>query len=167
MKLTRQVIGLKGGEIMARPAKSIAMKTGLMTKEEINKRLEGETLLKGQADKITAPSYLTLSQQKIFKYIVRNLEESGILGNLDVYVLSQTAITIDRIQECEKKINEQGLFDLEGKQNPAIKVKESYTKDFFRCCNELSLSPQARAKIANNAVMNKKDGPSLKDILSG
>ena len=38
---------------MARPAKSVAMKTGLMTKDEINKRLEAETRLKGQADKLS------------------------------------------------------------------------------------------------------------------
>lgn len=153
---------------MARPAKSVTMKTGLMTKEEINKRLEAEARLKGHADKITAPSYLTLAQKKIFNFIVKNLEASGILGNLDVYVLAQTAITIDRIQECEKSINENGLFDYEGKANPAVKVKESYMKEFFRMCNELSLSPQARAKLANmNFKAETNEADPLLTILGG
>lgn len=153
---------------MARPAKSVAMKTGLMTKDEINKRLEAETRLKGQADKLTAPSFLTLPQKQIFRYIVKNLESSGILGNLDIYVLAQTAITIDRIQECEKNINENGLFDWEGKANPAVKVKDSYMKEFFRMCNELSLSPQARAKLANmNFKAEVNDSDPLLTILGG
>ena len=144
------------------------MKTGLMTKDEINKRLEAETRLKGQADKLTAPSFLTLPQKQIFRYIVKNLESSGILGNLDIYVLAQTAITIDRIQECEKNINENGLFDWEGKANPAVKVKDSYMKEFFRMCNELSLSPQARAKLANmNFKAEVNDSDPLLTILGG
>jgi phage terminase small subunit len=41
-------------------------------------------------------------------------------------------------------------------------------KEFFRCCNELSLSPQSRAKLASinvNAEINKED-PLLR-ILGG
>ena len=35
-----------------------------------------------------------------------------------------------------------------------MSTKEKYTKDFFRCCNELCLSPQSRAKIANISSQN-------------
>ena len=38
--------------------------------------------------------------------------------------------------------------------------KKVYTGDFLRCCNELSLSPQSRAKLANlnlNAKQDKED----------
>lgn len=44
---------------MARPTKSIATKTGLMTKEEINKRLEWETRLRGKSEDIRSPSFLS------------------------------------------------------------------------------------------------------------
>lgn len=158
----------KEGVLMGRPAKSIAMKTGLMTKEEINKRLEGEARLKGKADKLKAPSYLSKEQKAIFNYIMKNLEQSGILGNLDVYVLGQTAITIHRIQECEIAINEQGLFDEYGKPNQAVKVKDSYMKEFFKLCNELSLSPQARAKLSNINFQSEQDASDpLTMILGG
>lgn len=39
-----------------------------------------------------------------------------------------------------------------------------YSKDFFRCCNELSLSPQARAKLSISAPPPKKK--TLMDILN-
>lgn len=87
------------------------MKTGLMTKDEINKRLEYEIKLKGESDNIRPPSFLTLKQKIFFKGIVNYLEASGILSNLDVYILAQTAITIDRIQTCEAHINENGVVD--------------------------------------------------------
>ena len=38
-----------------------------------------------------------------------------------------------------------------------------YSKDFFRCCNELSLSPQARAKISISTPPEKKK--TIMDIL--
>jgi phage terminase small subunit len=42
-------------------------------------------------------------------------------------------------------------------------AKDKYTKDFFRCCNELSLSPQARAKlsISNVNAMKESKNPLL------
>lgn len=153
---------------MARPAKSISMKTGLMTKEEINTRLEGEQRLRGQSDALKPPSYLNNTQKKIFKFIQKQLESSGILGNLDVYVLAQTAITIDRIQECEAHLNEYGLLDADGKPSTSVKIRESYMKDFFRLCNELSLSPQSRAKLANINFQSKQtESDPLLSILGG
>ncbi|MBC8580204.1 phage terminase small subunit P27 family [Lachnospiraceae bacterium NSJ-12] len=153
---------------MARPAKSITMKTGLMTKDEINKRLEYEMKLKGESDNIRPPSFLTKKQRVFFEGIVNYLETSGILSNLDVYILAQTAITIDRIQTCETHINENGVVDLDGNPNPHIKIKNSYMKEFFRLCNELSLSPQSRAKLANmNYVAEAEKTDPLLSILGG
>ena len=45
--------------------------------------------------------------------------------------------------------------------------KEKYTRDLFRCCNELSLSPQSRAKLGNLNIQAKADAedPVLKAIL--
>ena len=44
--------------------------------------------------------------------------------------------------------------------------KDKYTKDFFRCCNELSLSPQARAKIGSLALQakEKEEDPLIKAL---
>ena len=62
--------------------------------------------MKGLADKIKPPGYLNKEQKKIFKYIVDQLKASGILSNLDIYVLSTCSIAISRLIEIEKKINE-------------------------------------------------------------
>lgn len=153
---------------MARPTKSVAMRSGHISKEEREVKLNNEKLLRGNSDNIKPLSFLTKAQKDIFKNIVQHLEESGLLGNIDVYVLSQAAITIDRIHDCERNINETGIFDYEGQANPAIKVKESYMREFFKLCSELSLSPQARAKIASiNFEADAKKTDPLLTILKG
>ena len=91
---------------MARPCKSIQAQSRHNTKEEIEARMEQESKLRGMADKVKPPSYLNKRQKKIFKYIVSELEASGIVGNLDVFILSTCSITIDRLQEIETLINE-------------------------------------------------------------
>ena len=129
--------------------------------EELKNRIDNETKLKGESDKLKPPSYLTAPQKKIFRYILTNLESSGILGNLDIYVLTECSICIDRMQTIEKKINESDLLD------PAlVAVKEKYTKAFFRYCNELSLSPQSRAKLANINTQAKEENPLIKALMS-
>lgn len=151
---------------MARPSKSVKIMSKNLTKEEKALRLETEEKLKGGADSISPPTYLNARQKKIFNYIIEQLEESGILGNLDIYILSQASISIDRLQQIERMINKDSvkLFD-----KNVLKAKSEYTKDFFRCCNELSLSPQSRAKLGNINLQaeQEKEDPLLKVLAGG
>lgn len=150
---------------MARPSKSVKVMSKNLTKEEKELRLETEEKLKGGADNISPPTHLNARQKKIFNYVVDQLRESNILGNLDIYILSQTSIAIDRLQQIEKLINNDinKIYDKD-----LIKAKSEYTKDFFRCCNELSLSPQSRAKLGNiNMQAKERDGDVLLKVLAG
>lgn len=150
---------------MARPSKSVKVMSKNLTKEEKELRLETEERLKGGADNISPPTHLNASQKKIFNYIIEQLKESGILGNLDAYILSQAAISIDRLQKIEKMINKDinKIYDKD-----LLKAKSEYTKDFFRCCNELSLSPQSRAKLGNiNLQAKERDEDVLLKVLAG
>ena len=89
-------------------------------------------------------------------------------------ILNQTAITIERLESLEKEINSASkITDENGKKKDKLDVKliaslksvrDMYSKDFFRCCNELSLSPQARAKISISATTPEKK--TLMDILN-
>ena len=148
---------------MARPCKPIETQSRHNTKEEIEARKKQEEKLKGLADKIKPPKHLNKDQKKIFKYIVDELKASGILSNLDIYVLSTCSIAISRLTEIEKQINKDitNLWD-----KTLMSSKDKYTKDFFRCCNELSLSPQARAKIGSLALQakEKEEDPLIKAL---
>lgn len=144
---------------MARPAKSARVKSGTITKEEEAQRLEIEDKLRGSKDKLIPPLYLTDSQMGIFNYIMAELQEADILGNLDLYILSQTAIAIDRIQDLDRKANDNAdlLFE-----NAFRQARAEASKEYFRCCNELCLSPQSRAKLS---IAKVKPGEKKKTIM--
>ena len=148
---------------MARPCKPASLLTECsQTKAEIQSRIDNENKLKGDSQNIKPPSYLSKSQKKIFKDIVKKLDASQILSDKDVYLLAEFSISIDRLQEIERQINENPgeLFN-----NAVMSSKDKYTKIFFRCCNELGSSPQSRAKIANINVQAKEENPLIKALM--
>ena len=152
---------------MARPTKSAKLLTPCsQTKAEIAARVEIEDQLRGAARKLKPSKYLTTRQKRIFNHIVGAMSDAEVLGNLDVYLLEQASICIDRLQEIEATINNrtEAIFDRD-----VIYARNAYAKDFQRYCNELSLSPQSRAKIANLTMRanQKKEDPLLAILKNG
>ena len=143
---------------MGRPAKSVATSTGHILKEEKKAREEVEKKLKGSADKIKPMKHLNRRQKQLFKYILENINQE-ILSNLDLFVLNNTAICIERLEYISTKINQE---DYEF-SHLDLKIRDAYQKDFFRYCNELSLSPQARAKLS--IPMTKRTKKTIMDML--
>lgn len=138
---------------MARPCKSAKVLTECsQTKEEISNRIEFEEKIRGCADEITPTIVLNDRQLYIFNFIIDELKASAILSNLDKFLLTKAAIAIDRVFSIEELVNKKPslLFNKD-----VISKKDSYDKDFYRCCNELCLSPQSRAKIANININSK------------
>lgn len=139
---------------MARVSKPVSATTGHRTKEEKRCRAAIENILSGGTEKIKAPTFLTLPQRRIFKFIVEELTAAKILGNLDLYVLTQAAITVERIQTIDKEINENNNLLTSTKIH---NIRSKYMTEFFRLCNELSLSPVSRAKIGTSITNGKKE----------
>lgn len=150
---------------MARPCKSAKVLTECsQTKEEMNERIEQEERLKGKGE-LRPPDYLNERQLQLFWFIVNNLEEAGLLGALDTFILTTCVIAIDRLEFIEKRINDKPSL-MHNKE--CMKIKDTYTKDFLRCCNELSLSPQSRAKLANiNMIAQQNAEDLLLQLLNG
>ena len=146
---------------MARPSKPANVIKGKHGKGKLRDRADEEEKLKGDVTKIKPSIILTKNQKKIFNFIVKSLEKSSILGGLDCYILERAAVCIDTLQQCEEVLNLEGLFDIEGSPHPAYKIKKEELTHFFRFVNELSLSPQARAKLANLNLQVKEDEEDL------
>lgn len=146
---------------MGKPSTSVDLISKHLTKAEKQQRQEQEQLLKGNSDNISPPDHLTDNQVKIFNYIKGELEASKILVNLDSFILSLCAIALDRLQFIEDRVNKNPTLIM---QNQLMSAKDKYTKDFYRCCSELSLSPQSRAKLANinKEVKENNEDPVLK-----
>lgn len=139
---------------MGRPAKSVAVKSGAISSEDAAARLAIENKLRGTAVKPRPPEGLTDGQREIFNYIVDGLAASDILGSLDVFVLESTAVAIDRLRAINSMIDAKPELMLNtATQNSRAK----YQSDLWRGCNELCLSPQARAKIGGMAAQKQKE----------
>ena len=134
---------------MARPAKAIASKTGKIGKEEIEQRQQVEDNLRASADKLVPPDYLTESQVDVFNYVLSELEEAKVLGNLDLFALSQLSICVDRMQQIEQQVNENPDYLIDSK---LMQTRDRYARDFLRLCNEFCMSPQSRAKLSISTV---------------
>lgn len=137
-----------------RPFKPIALSTGKISKEEKEKRREMEDQLKGKSDKLKAPTYLTKGAKKYFKFIVNELEGSGILSNLDVFVITQTAIALDEFQTYE--VYKQATSSIDDKIKMG-KYQDMLVKQNKSNFTELGLSPASRSKLSNMQMQKQEE----------
>jgi len=149
---------------MARPAKSVNVSSGKISNDDKDARAAEEARLRGGNDALVPPDYLTDEQRKIFMFIKSTLEEATLLGNLDIYILTQTAIVVDRLHQIEMMVNNDASLLSDSK---FMRTRDRYSSDFYRCCNELCLSPQSRAKIAiKSAGPSDEKKLTIMDILN-
>ena len=150
---------------MSRPAKPAAAGTGKIGKQEKTDRKTAENKLKGNAKNVQPAYKLTPNQRKIFNAIRKILADAGVLGELDAYVLTATAVAADRIAEIDVMVNKNPEMMMD---KDIAGVRGKYWSDFRQGCNELGLSPQARAKLGIVAASNKaKETDPLAAVLGG
>lgn len=145
---------------MARPAKSIDVQSGGVSSETAQGRRDIENKLKGESSEVVPTFELSERQTEIFNRIKSMFDKVGLLGELDCYVLTEGAVVIDRLNQIEEHLNERPdlLFDRE-----ICNTRKEYMQNFFRICNELSLSPQSRAKMG--IIASNKDSQDSDPIL--
>ncbi len=151
---------------MARPCKPAGAQseyTSTNQKKRIEKRIEAENKIGGEKVKLSPEKWLTKEQRKYFSSAVKYLEKADVLRAADVHILSEWAWSLDMKTKVETEVNSNPdlKYDKE-----VLSALDKYTKTFFRCCNELGFSPQARAKVAANIVKADDGTELLKQILS-
>lgn len=164
---------------MARARKPASLKAGKSeTKEQLLVREEIEQQLLGSDDKVNiVPEHLDPLAQVYYEYLVNELEISGLLSNLDIPVLEQTADALSKIRQCDEDLNAKGLVisktDRYGHENdvenPHVKIKMAYLNQFRSLANQLGLSPSSRAALASKKIEAKEEAedPLLQIIQGG
>lgn len=144
-----------------RPAKPVDVNSKHLTNDEKAARKAAENALRGNADTLAPPEWLNARQREIFLYVVGEMEAGNVLGNVDVFVLTHFAVAVERLEAIEKSVNDDAgtLYD-----KALMAAKTKYTDDFKTGLRELSLSPQARAKLGGMtaARQEQKKDPVLK-----
>jgi P27 family predicted phage terminase small subunit len=158
---------------MARSSKPVDLQAAHLTKEEYSKRKQAEEKLKGNDSLVyKPPKTLSNEEKKLYRFIVKELQSSNILNNLDITILETTVDAIVRMQECKQILNEYGLVTTKEDgtlvRNPASTIYKDYNAIFNKCCMEIGLSPSARSKLAVLNVKNEQEKQDpLLQVLNG
>lgn len=139
---------------MGRPAKPTAMNRKHLTKKEKEERQKAEDALKGNVKKLNPPKWMNNRQKAVFRSISRELKKAELVGDLDIYVLTQFAVAVERLEEIEKLINDTPEM-MVNKELMAAKAR--YAADLSVGYKELALTPQARAKVGSLAAAKEQE----------
>lgn len=135
-----------------RPPKPIALKTGVMTKEEVQNRKEAEERFKGNNDMVyKVRDDLPTEVSAIYQRITEELKDANILNNLDMDLLDTVSYAIYRMRQAREVIDREGMLISNGKvmiKHPAVNVERDYQSIFHSCCIQLGLSPSSRTKLS-------------------
>lgn len=161
---------------MPRPRKPASLKKGKSeTKEQLKRRNELEKQLMGSSENVqNIPEHLNSEEKIYYKWLIQEMEISGIITNLDIPLLEQTANTLWMIRVATDHIREHGQLvkkidrfgNMEEKENPSIKILQNCQTKYATFCNQLGLSPAARAALAGKQAEAKEEAedPLLKAL---
>lgn len=164
---------------MVRPRKSASLHDHMdrnYTKSELQAMRQAEDDLKGKSEKVyDIPEHLSDLAQDYYKFIIDEMEVSGILSNLDIPLLSLTAETLAIIRGLEDEIQDKGLMIdtvnsrgvAERKKNPALDVRDKYTTQVKGLFTQLGMTPSSRASLAvANIEKSKQEEDPLQSLLN-
>lgn len=127
-----------------------------LSKNEIEQRQEQESKLKElPKDKIRPPTWLNKEAKKIFKQIVKDLEATELLANVDVLMLSiladtsaryiKNAVILDDENSIVEHTNKSGATNKI--ENPRIKSQRKDAELIKKYSSEFGLSTASRLKL--------------------
>jgi P27 family predicted phage terminase small subunit len=145
---------------MGRTAKTTSGTKKHLTKAEKAKRQEIENII---AEDLPSepPADLSPSRQEIYVFIVNLLSDSGIVKKLDIEIIKQACITIDRLHTIDQLIDSEGLTN-----KTLLTAKNQLFQQFLKIADLLMMSPQSRAKLGAVSTRNKEKDPLI-ELLEG
>ncbi|MBW9170769.1 phage terminase small subunit P27 family [Clostridium estertheticum] len=149
---------------MALASLPVDLQSAHLTKQQITDRKEQEEKLKGNTNLVyKIPRNLSKEEKKVYKFLIAELQPSGILNNLDITILETCSDSIMNMKRCKDNLNEFGLLIPKSEtdstliRNIASVIYKDYFAIFTKCCMELGMSPSARSKLSVLNLNKKKD----------
>lgn len=145
----------------------------LLVRHEINKKdkeelIELEKELSGGKDLLQyLPKEIENNETAIeyYEFILRELEVSDILSNLDIPLVVSVSICLARMYEANIHIDKVGqVYETEDKygnlvikKNPSVDIYNTFLTQFKTLSTQLGLSPSSRATLAELNIGKKED----------
>ena len=126
-----------------------------------------EPIPKNKAPK--CPTWLELEAKKEWRRASKQLEQLGILTEVDMAAFAGYCQAYARWKEAEEFISKHGsiIKTPSGywQQVPQVSIASSYLKIMSRFCEQFGLTPAARSRIAADKVSDNED--MMESILGG
>ncbi len=93
--------------------------------------------------------------------VVEQLEPRGVLADIDELVLTDLAICVARIDECERDISENGIWtqgERGAQKNPSTTAANQYRSQLKFYVAELGLSPSSRERLTGGGDGDEGEG---------
>lgn len=116
-------------------------------------------------------------QEQLYKWLIKVLEadsKDSYIGEVDIPLLEQVVQCLYILRQCADEIKKRGILvdgaDKYGnpipKENPALKTHKDYMTKYIQLCNQVGLSPSARANLAQKRMSDKeKEQDEVNQIL--
>ncbi|PYG84798.1 P27 family predicted phage terminase small subunit [Ruminiclostridium sufflavum DSM 19573] len=117
------------------------------------------------------PSWLDNEAKKEWRRTVKQLEQLGILTEVDMAAFAGYCQAYARWKEAEEFITKHGTIVKTPsgywQQVPQVSIAQTYLKIMNRFCEQFGMTPSARSRIAADNVQQDIDDPMELILLSG
>lgn len=132
-----------------------------LTKAEIEARKAGEAKVRPPSDRVKPPVWLGKKAKALFRKLVKDLESTELLTNVDVETLAVYCDAVERYAQATQEIEATGITVVGSQgtpvQNPAVLVASKYAGIIAKCASKLGLDPASRASLAIPKESPKKE----------
>lgn len=123
-----------------------------LSRAELSQRRDTEAALMGAADALEPPVSWSAARKAAYASVVEAFPP-GSLCNLDAFILQELAISIERKQAIDRKLDKP---DKDTDRAALIRERKHYLDSMSRCMKDLGMSRVARAQIADRAAAAAK-----------
>lgn len=139
---------------MANTPKPVHLLSSNISNEERAERKALEEKLKGKSDKVkNPPKWLSKEAKKIYKNFVKELEVTGMLGNLDINCLARYCSSQARYEEIEILLQSASGDD----RKDLLKEKKDCRENIKDGENAFGLTPTSRAKLGYMNIQKEQE----------
>ena len=138
-----------------------------LTKKEIEKRRQIESIGKLDSDKLIAPKYFSEVQVAVFDFIKDELIKLDLIDNLDIHALERYVVSYYHYTRVSKNINRMGVNNENFYNNTLL--LEKYNKMARESAKDLGLALGERLKLLTLSKLDEldKEDPLLKVLRGG
>lgn len=145
--------------------KSIATKTGNMTKRERDLAEQAEQRFKDALGDIKAPAWLETKLKRKFNWYVKQMEGIDILTVLDASILAQYVYYEDRFLQLDEMIKDTGYATDDGKINPFLVEQRQVRGVLDRMEIKLGFNPTDRLRFVQKETEQVDELEAFKNEL--